>query len=460
MGCGSGDREPAVYGQDRAGDQIGSDEVADGAGDILRCRDAPGRHAGRRGVELGVPLLIRQEGPPWRVNQAGADGVYTHGRKLSGQRRDEALDRAVRSRECGRPRDCCAGAGSGNHRDRLADLCLTDRMHIGEELAAERGFEIIKGDLAYRSESDRARAEAEHQMFEGSQPREERGDRVAIGAVEPFRAGECVLNACELDGIATGHRHIDPCSGELLGGGQSDPGGASHDDCAHAASFHSFGAERLIIIRDGTSNNIPGVTQTRPPGRPRSEASRQAILTAALELVADAGYARLTIEGIAARAGVGKQTIYRWWPTKGDILLEAGAVKAELHVPVTDHGSYEADLRAFLKASYRLANHPQLADLLRAIIAEAQINPEFGTRFRHNFLERRRDALATITNRARERGDLPDRPDPTTIADIVFGTIWYRVTATRQPLDSHLIEDLLATLAHPRRDTITTQPPG
>jgi AcrR family transcriptional regulator len=193
------------------------------------------------------------------------------------------------------------------------------------------------------------------------------------------------------------------------------------------------------------------VTQTRPPGRPRSEAARRAILIAALELVAEVGYARLTIEGIAARAGVGKQTIYRWWPTKGDILLEAAAVKAELHVPVTDHGSYEADLRAFLKASYKLANHPQLGDLLRAIIAEAQINPEFGARFRADFLQRRRDALAVITDRALERGDLPDRPDPVTIADIVFGTIWYRVTATRQPLDNDLVEDLTATLTRPNR---------
>jgi AcrR family transcriptional regulator len=193
------------------------------------------------------------------------------------------------------------------------------------------------------------------------------------------------------------------------------------------------------------------VTQTRPPGRPRSEAARRAILIAALELVAEVGYARLTIEGIAARAGVGKQTIYRWWPTKGDILLEAAAVKAELHVPVTDHGSYEADLRAFLKASYKLANHPQLGDLLRAIIAEAQINPEFGARFRADFLQRRRDALAVITDRALERGDLPERPDPVTIADIVFGTIWYRVTATRQPLDNDLVEDLTATLTRPNR---------
>ena len=185
----------------------------------------------------------------------------------------------------------------------------------------------------------------------------------------------------------------------------------------------------------------------RLPGRPRSEASRQATLVAALELAAEIGYGRLTIEGIAARAGVGKQTIYRWWPSKADILLEAGAAKADLQVPVTDHGSDRSDLRAFLEASYQMAGHSGLADLLRALMAEAQIDREFGDRFRAAFLERRREALAVITDRARARGDLPPRPAPGTVADIVFGTIWYRTLATRQPLDAALVDDLLGLLA-------------
>jgi AcrR family transcriptional regulator len=188
-------------------------------------------------------------------------------------------------------------------------------------------------------------------------------------------------------------------------------------------------------------------TSSRSPGRPRSEASRQAILAAALALATEVGYAALTIEGVAARAGTGKQTIYRWWPSKADVLLEAGAAKAELHVPVTDHGSYRADLRAFLEASYVMGNHPQFADLLRALMAEAQLDAEFGMRFRAAFLERRRDALAVIIDRARDRGDLPGRPAPATIADIVFGTIWYRLLATRRPLDAGLAGDLLDVLA-------------
>jgi AcrR family transcriptional regulator len=166
-----------------------------------------------------------------------------------------------------------------------------------------------------------------------------------------------------------------------------------------------------------------------------------------MTLAAETGFSGLTIEGIAARAGVGKQTIYRWWPSKADVLLEAAAAKADLHVPVTDHGSYRADLRAFLEASYQLANVPRLAEVLRALMAEAQLDREFGDRFRVSFLDRRRGALGVITSRARERGDLPDQPDPAIVADIVFGVIWYRTLATRRPLDAGLVDDLISVLA-------------
>jgi AcrR family transcriptional regulator len=183
------------------------------------------------------------------------------------------------------------------------------------------------------------------------------------------------------------------------------------------------------------------------PGRKRSEDSRQAILAAALELTAEAGYAGLTIDGIAARSGTGKQTIYRWWPSKDDVLLEAGAAKADLHVPIPDNGSYRADLRAFLVASFVLGRQRQLTDVLRALMARAQIDEAFGLRFRAAFLQRRRDALAVILDRAQARGELPAGVSPGTLTDIVFGVLWYRMLATRQPLDDRLADELVAVLA-------------
>jgi AcrR family transcriptional regulator len=184
----------------------------------------------------------------------------------------------------------------------------------------------------------------------------------------------------------------------------------------------------------------------RRPGRQRSEGSRTAILAAAIALVGEVGYAALTVEGMARRAGCGKQTIYRWWPSKADVLLEALGAKAVLYVPVADRGSYEADLRAFLEASFALAGKPQVTGILRALMAEAQVDEQFGERFREAFVRRRRDALGQIVARARQRGDLPAGVSPGTVADLVFGVIWYRTMATRQPLDQALVSELLQAL--------------
>jgi AcrR family transcriptional regulator len=182
------------------------------------------------------------------------------------------------------------------------------------------------------------------------------------------------------------------------------------------------------------------------PGRKRSEESRLAILAAAAELTAEVGYAGLTIEGIAARSGAGKQTIYRWWASKADVLLDALATKADLYIPVPDEGNYRDDLRKFLAATFELGRKDQVVDVLRALMAEAQIDPEFGERFRESFLQHRRDALGVVVSRAAERGDLPPDASPDTVLDIVFGTLWYRLLATRRLPDERLIEELVTTL--------------
>ena len=214
------------------------------------------------------------------------------------------------------------------------------------------------------------------------------------------------------------------------------------------------GSERAVSERAGSERAdgeraVDERAGSERPGRKRSEQSRLAILTAAYELVGEIGYARLTIEGIAARAGTGKQTIYRWWPSKADVVLDALATKADLHIPIPDEGSYAADLRAFLLASFALGGQATLIGILRALMAEAQIDPEFWQRFRDGFLQRRRDALGVITGRAQARGDLPPGLSPGTVADIVFGVIWYRVLATRELPDSGLASELVTALAGP-----------
>lgn len=191
------------------------------------------------------------------------------------------------------------------------------------------------------------------------------------------------------------------------------------------------------------------MTQSVPArrGPKRSEQSRLAILAAAFELTRDEGYRNLTVEGIAARAGVGKQTVYRWWESKADVLLEAGALKADLYVSVVDRGAWRADLEQFLRDSFRLLHLPGLAPLLASLMAEAQLDPGFARRFREGFLLRRRAALSELIDRAAERGDAPSGIPAATIVATVFGTIWYRLLAGDDPPGDAEIASLLDLLA-------------
>ncbi|MBD3008970.1 TetR/AcrR family transcriptional regulator [Streptomyces sp. 5-10] len=192
------------------------------------------------------------------------------------------------------------------------------------------------------------------------------------------------------------------------------------------------------------------------PGRKRSEDSRTAILAAAWELTVELGYPGLTVQGIAARAGTGKQTVYRWWPSKADVLLEALVLKADVQIGLDDHGSYAADLRQFLDRSFALALEPSIMRVMRTLMAQAQIDPEFGACFREQFLARRRAAFEVLADRAVERGDFPAGRSPALDARIVFGLLWYDVLAEPPPLGAHptgephqvLVDALINLLTH------------
>lgn len=186
--------------------------------------------------------------------------------------------------------------------------------------------------------------------------------------------------------------------------------------------------------------------EPRRRGRQRSEESRRAILAAAFDLVAEEGQ-DFTIEGIAARAGVSKQTIYRWWPTKGDILLESLATQADVQISTSDQGTYAQDLLHFLNQTVKTLRPQGVRRALRSLMAEAQQNPDLLPRFRTDFLERRRAALFQIVNRAESRGDLPPRVHGELIGDIVFGVIWYQMLSTERLLDSADARSLANLLA-------------
>jgi AcrR family transcriptional regulator len=181
---------------------------------------------------------------------------------------------------------------------------------------------------------------------------------------------------------------------------------------------------RLDIMRDAASCKILSMVDARRPGRPRSETTRRAILNAALDELREHGYAALTVEGIAARAGAGKQTIYRWWPSKADVVLDAMLDMAAAKIPVPDEGSLPADLRAFLSATFRQRDQ---RPILVGLMAHALLDPTFAMAFRDRFLFGRRAVLREILVRAVTRGEIAEDTDLELIIDVVYGVLWYRL---------------------------------
>lgn len=177
----------------------------------------------------------------------------------------------------------------------------------------------------------------------------------------------------------------------------------------------------------------------RRPGRPRSEAARRAILDAASGELNERGYAALTIQGIAQRAGVGKQTVYRWWPSKADIVLEALVEVAEARIVMPDTGALPTDLTAFLKATFRQRGQ---RPVLLGLMAEALLDPAFARKFRDRFLFSRRAVLRAILDRAAARGEIAADVDPELLIDVVYGVLWYRLMLDHAPLTEEAGERL------------------
>jgi AcrR family transcriptional regulator len=186
---------------------------------------------------------------------------------------------------------------------------------------------------------------------------------------------------------------------------------------------------------------------TRRPhtGRKRNDAAREAILDAAMRLLARADGEPLTVDTLAREAGVGKQTIYRWWNSKGEVLLEAMTRHARVEVPAPDIGSLHEDLAGFLEVTFRGANTSPTAGLLRTLAAEAAGNPVVADLLR-SFTADRRAVLHEILARGRARGELAADADLDLIVDQVYGLLWYRLLLGHRSFEPGTAERLTWSL--------------
>ncbi|GAA2931001.1 TetR/AcrR family transcriptional regulator [Kitasatospora cinereorecta] len=200
--------------------------------------------------------------------------------------------------------------------------------------------------------------------------------------------------------------------------------------------------------------------QKVPDSSRRSDRSRRAIYDAALALVGEAGYPRTTIEGIAARAGVGKQTIYRWWPSKAAVLMEAfldlAARQAEEaagagegddggHV-IPDTGDLAADLRHVLRATVDELNDPVTEAPTRALAAEGIVDPVLGAQFVERLLDPSIQLYVTRLRAAQEAGELRADIDPRIALELLIAPLTHRWLLRTLPL-THAYADTLVDYA-------------
>lgn len=180
----------------------------------------------------------------------------------------------------------------------------------------------------------------------------------------------------------------------------------------------------------------------RRVGRPRSALADQAILDAAIELFAEHGFDGLTVEGVAARAGVGKATIYRRYPCKVDLLIAAKEHAAETAAPLPDTGTLTGDLLGMARNLRRLLLHSSIGKAFAATLAAKARNEALAAAHRE-FIAERRASCKAVLRRAVERGELPAHADLDLAVDLVNAPIFYRVLVSGDPVDDAFVERLV-----------------
>ena len=191
----------------------------------------------------------------------------------------------------------------------------------------------------------------------------------------------------------------------------------------------------------------------RPPGRPRSESARQSILSSTLKLLGENGFSDLTIEEVAERAGVGKATVYRWWPNKAALIADAFASSTTRRLRFPDTGSVFTDMSQQMRQLVKVFRSRR-GRIVAAILAAGQSDKDVIAAFRERFLwPRRREAYATLARGIR-RGELRRNIDPDVLLDSLYGPIYMRFLIQHDNLTPEFVDrvcEIVLGSARPRQ---------
>ncbi|MER6807841.1 TetR/AcrR family transcriptional regulator [Actinomadura nitritigenes] len=181
------------------------------------------------------------------------------------------------------------------------------------------------------------------------------------------------------------------------------------------------------------------------PRRPdrRSEEAAKAVVQAAMELCQEVGYRKLSIEGIAARAGVGKNTIYRWWPSKAAVLLDGLLTTWRTDATFPDTGDFVADIKTQMAAASRILGDPDVFPHYRALIGEAQHDPEIHRALWDSFIGHLAGAAADRIRIAQREGQVRADADPDLVTELLYGAAYYRRLLTPRAADTDHINAIV-----------------
>jgi AcrR family transcriptional regulator len=205
----------------------------------------------------------------------------------------------------------------------------------------------------------------------------------------------------------------------------------------------------LTAQRDRMIARTEPEAEARPRGRPRSEKARASILASAAELLLARGLADVTMDAVAERAGVSKATIYRWWPTKETLALEALYHEwAEARPLPRQTGSLRGDLLSLMRPWARLVAKRPYGRVIAALVTEARTDPAFAELYRDRFVEPRRAGARAVLRRAVERGELAADTDFEVAIDFLYGPLYHRLLHGHAPIDDGFVRDIVDAALH------------
>ncbi|SHJ27993.1 transcriptional regulator, TetR family [Roseomonas rosea] len=174
-------------------------------------------------------------------------------------------------------------------------------------------------------------------------------------------------------------------------------------------------------------------------GRPRSTEARDKILAATEELLSEGGFQAVTMESVAARAGVAKTTLYRWWPNRAAVALDCVSARMTPIADTSKAGTYRQRFQRQLKATIRLLNSAQGHAIL-ALVGAKQTDPALAQAYSEQIAQPRRAQTRMLAQQAIAAGEIAEGTDPDLFLDTIYGPLYYRKVVSGEPVTEAFID--------------------